>query len=73
MCWSLRFALCGPERIRNKVQTGLVQLWSVCADYCIATSFLIVKMLLCCQWEKGFCVCWGVIIEMLRLARMEIG
>lgn len=49
MCIGPRFALCRPERIRNKVQTGLVQLWSVCGDSCVATSFLIVKMLSCCQ------------------------
>lgn len=68
-----RFALCVPERTRDKVQTRLVQLRSMGAGSCVATSFPIVKMLLCCQWEKAFLICWGVIMEMLRLARMKTG
>ena len=39
MCVGPRLALCGPEKTRNKVQTKLIQLWSVCADSCVATSF----------------------------------
>lgn len=58
MCVGPSFALCGPERTRDKVQTRLVQLRSVCADSCVATSFPIVKVVLCCQQEKGFCMFW---------------
>lgn len=53
-CVGPRFALCGPARTRDKVQTPLVQLRSVCADSCVTTSFSIMKMSRCCQREKGF-------------------
>lgn len=71
MCIGPTCALCGPERARDKVQTRMVQLRSVSAD--VATSCPIVKVLLCCQWEEGFYVCWGVIMGKLRLSRMGMG